>query len=447
MDLYRYAANDRRGAFHYVRELAGGMLVALCGRQADTMRPLAAAAQHTECRRCAAARAELVEPAAVEAPAVGAVEEQPAAEQDAPALYRPIHSRRGAGHYRRPGTASSYCGRTVEAAPVGPQSVTGICQPCAKAEARDRVAAEQVAADHTADGPTLAERAGVGYALVGTGRRVHYSNNDDTLCGREVTRYTDGLDDRHDALCARCIDAAEHRAYARALADASPLAAAAVDLAETVEQADADREAAEERAAERQHRADTHHATHATAYELARSAVAAFVREMPKGGALRVPVVDGAPVEATLTRDDLHAIAYSGHTTAEAVDRVHAALSAHVRYGTRELHLMFPAQGMRPALYLPDVLALLRRRDDDQAQREAAAFARAGRAVDAVTHAEETGARVATVEDAEALYAAQLVTEADATAGTWRGEWIGDRTTTTAPTLFDLTTEQGALFA
>lgn len=52
-----------------------------------------------------------------------------------------------------------------------------------------------------------------------------------------------------------------------------------------------------------------------------------------------------------------------------------------------------------------------------------------------------------TVEEVEARYAAQLVTEADATDGTWRGEWIGERTTTTAPALFDLDAEQGSLFA
>ncbi|MGW4727650.1 hypothetical protein ACWEQC_00350 [Streptomyces shenzhenensis] len=45
----------------------------------------------------------------------------------------------------------------------------------------------------------------------------------------------------------------------------------------------------------------------------------------------------------------------------------------------------------------------------------------------------------------EARLAAALVTEAEATAGTWRGEWIGERTT--APTLFPLDREQGALFA
>ncbi|MGI5041629.1 hypothetical protein ACM9HB_34935, partial [Streptomyces sp. JAC128] len=67
------------------------------------------------------------------------------------------------------------------------------------------------------------------------------------------------------------------------------------------------------------------------------------------------------------------------------------------------------------------------------------------RAVDAVTYAEETGAHVATVADAEALFAAQLVTETDADAGTWRGEWIGEQVD---DGLFALESgaEQGALF-
>jgi len=164
-------------------------------------------------------------------------------------LYRPAYPRsRGAAHYRRPGTSASYCGRTVEAAPTEEKYVTGVCRTCVKAEQRDRVAAEETAADRAIGGPTLAERAGMRYALVGKGRRVHYSNNDDTLCGREVTEYTDGVDQRHSNLCALCIRAAEERAYARALAAASPLAAAAVDLAETVEQADTDRAAAEDEA-------------------------------------------------------------------------------------------------------------------------------------------------------------------------------------------------------
>ncbi|RMB83664.1 hypothetical protein [Streptomyces shenzhenensis] len=46
---------------------------------------------------------------------------------------------------------------------------------------------------------------------------------------------------------------------------------------------------------------------------------------------------------------------------------------------------------------------------------------------------------------AQAQQAAALVTEAEATADTWRGKWIGERTT--APALFSLDREQGALFA
>ncbi|MGW5673954.1 hypothetical protein ACWEV4_02485 [Streptomyces sp. NPDC003860] len=353
----------------------------------------------------------------------------------APALYRPVHSRRGAGHYRRPGTASSYCGRTVEAAPVGAQSVNGVCQQCAKAEQRDRVAAEQIAADRSVDGPTLAQRAGVRYALVGKGRRAHYSpNNDDTLCGREVTKYTDGLDKRHPELCARCITAAEERAYGRALAAASPIAAAAERLAETVEQADAEQaatstgesarvpgtlvdpwtwirretssnaarraaQAAEERAERRQHLADSRGAN---AYPLAVAAVRQVVHEMARGGALRVHVTEGSP-DAYLSRDDLHALAYSGHTTADAVARVRVAVAAHIHHGARDVHEMSPALGMRPALYLPDVMALLNRWD-----------------------------------------AAQVATEAEAEAGTWRGKWIGEQPTNA---LFNVEQdEQGALF-
>ncbi|MEU0170160.1 hypothetical protein ABZ214_32715 [Streptomyces iakyrus] len=95
-------------------------------------------------------------------------------------------------------------------------------------------------------------------------------------------------------------------------------------------------------------------------------------------------------------------------------------------------------------------------RDDDQVvtetrldQAEAEAdkqFGRTARAVDAVEYAEQVEARVETVEDAEALYAAALVTEAEATEGTWRGDWIGEQPLGEA--LFDVEqdTEQGALF-
>ncbi|MEU3102943.1 DUF6884 domain-containing protein [Streptomyces griseoflavus] len=529
MDLYRYANNDRRGALHYVHEVAGGMLVALCGRQADGMRPLAAAVKHTECRRCAAARAELVEPAAVEA-----VEEQPAAvevaEQTSPALYRPAAPRRrGVGHHRRPGTGSSYCGRTLEANPSEAALFTGTCQPCAKGEARERVAAEQTVAELTVDGPTLAERAGMRYALVGTGRRVHYSNNDDTLCGREVTSYTDGLDDRHNSLCARCINAAEQRAYARALAAASPLAAAVVDLAETVEAVDAEREkAAEQRVviipcgaakldreapARELYTGSYHRACARAAAALTATGgtvvilsalhglvpldrvLAPYEMRMGAPGSVTADVLREQARELGLDRaDDVTILAGLSYTAPALAVWPHAATPlaglpgmghqlralAAIADGEQE-----PAAEEAPALYAPRGLRNLTTghvldestgraycgaelagpngaavltcaacrhvRDHQPADAlEAdldAQFARAARAVDAVTHAEETGARVATLADADALYAAQLVTEADATDGTWRGEWIGERTTTTAPTLFDLATEQGALFA
>lgn len=89
----------------------------------------------------------------------------------------------------------------------------------------------------------------------------------------------------------------------------------------------------------------------------------------------------------------------------------------------------------------PDAEAVLDRMETD----DAAAFVTVTRAVDAVEHAEETGAAVATVEEAEALYAAALVTEADAADGTWQGEWIGEQPT---DTLFAVEppAEQGALF-
>jgi hypothetical protein len=66
--------------------------------------------------------------------------------------------------------------------------------------------------------------------------------------------------------------------------------------------------------------------------------------------------------------------------------------------------------------------------------------------LDAVEHAEQVGARVETVEDAEALYATRVVTEAEATDGTWRGRWIGEQQN--ADVLFYLApdVEQGALF-
>ncbi|NML50557.1 hypothetical protein HHL19_12890 [Streptomyces sp. R302] len=50
-----------------------------------------------------------------------------------------------------------------------------------------------------------------------------------------------------------------------------------------------------------------------------------------------------------------------------------------------------------------------------------------------------------TVEDVEARHAAELVTEAEATAGTWRGQWIGEHPDALFPARPDR--EQGSLFA
>ncbi|WP_069874813.1 hypothetical protein [Streptomyces malaysiensis] len=91
----------------------------------------------------------------------------------------------------------------------------------------------------------LYKRAEVRHAAVGRGRRVHYSpSNDDTLCGKEVTAYLDLTEatarfNRGDELCARCVKAAEERAYGISLAAASPLAGAAAELVEFVEAGEA----------------------------------------------------------------------------------------------------------------------------------------------------------------------------------------------------------------
>ncbi|MFI9203319.1 hypothetical protein [Streptomyces sp. NPDC053048] len=96
---------------------------------------------------------------------------------------------------------------------------------------------------------TFTEQVGVRYAVIGKGKRVHYSpSNDDGLCGRAITAYLDVWDavalfDKGYELCRPCHRAAEKRAEARRLADASPIAAAVIALVETVEQGDAEQAA------------------------------------------------------------------------------------------------------------------------------------------------------------------------------------------------------------
>ncbi|WP_432194735.1 zinc finger domain-containing protein [Streptomyces sp. bgisy027] len=82
----------------------------------------------------------------------------------------------------------------------------------------------------------------------------------------------------------------------------------------------------------------------------------------------------------------------------------------------------------------------------DRKAEDALSTAYAAR-VNAATEArlDQVEAEVATVEDAEALYAAALVTEADATDGTWRGAWIGEQQAADVLFVVDQAEEQGAL--
>ncbi|MGP3687385.1 hypothetical protein ACTVZO_22230 [Streptomyces sp. IBSNAI002] len=304
------------------------------------------------------------------------------------------------GHYAKPGTHTSYCGRELQHDPNTPIAQR-VCKSCAKAEKADRVAAEQVAADRAAEGPTLAERAGVRYCHVGTGRRVHYSpSNDDTLCGYEVREYTDGPTGEQQ-LCARCIKAAEERAYARSLAAASPLAAAAVQRAETVEAADAERAPA--------------------------NVIRVAARGFRRGGSSLTEMITTVHTNCPCKIGKTLVGTYATKAEADA-----AVTETAQDTGRPVTHCMWS----RPLNATPNQVEA----------EQAAAFDTAARAVDAVEHAEETRAAVATVEDAEALYAAALVTEADADAGTWRGQWIGEQQ---ADTLFAVErhVEQGALFS
>jgi hypothetical protein len=287
------------------------------------------------------------------------------------------------GHYAKPGTHTSYCGRELMHEPN-----TGIrnriCQPCTKAERADRIAAEQHAAAFSVDTPPLTERAGVRYCTVGTGRRVHLSNNDDTLCGREVTEYTDGSAFVGGAeLCARCDRAAEERAYARALAAASPLAAAAVALAEAVEAVDAEQAAA--------------------------ASVEAYVaREYP---ALAELLADGPTPNERRLATLRETIAATGGTW--TTDRVDETLTA---------------------AGLPTNLA------------SCWGLLRYVAAADGLTETGPAAYTAPTVEDVEARQAAELITEAEATEGTWRGQWISQQANDAALFTLAADAEQGALF-
>ncbi|MEU9141695.1 DUF6884 domain-containing protein [Streptomyces sp. NPDC048404] len=407
-------------------------------------------------------------------------------------MYRPAAPRsRGAGHHRRPGTTASYCGRTVEATPSPDTAFTGTCQPCAKAERADRVAAEQHAAAFSLDTPPITERARVRYCTVGTGRRVHLSSNDDTLCGREVTEYTDGTAFLAGAeLCARCDRAAEDRAYAFALAAASPLAAAAVDLAETVEQADA--EAAEQPlviipcgAAKLDHEAPAAELYTGSYHQACARAAAALTAN--GGTVLILSALHGlVPLDRVLAPYDMRMGAAGSVTPALlreqarelGLDRAaDVTILAGLSYTAPALavwpHAETPLAGLPGMGHHMRTLAAIATAEEAPATTGPALYAPAGlrnlttghllddatgRAYCGAELAGPNGAAVLTctacrhtrnaqAADVEARLAAEMVTEADATDGTWRGEWIGPRADDALFTMDTSHAEQGALFA
>ncbi|APD18694.1 hypothetical protein SEA_MOJORITA_53 [Streptomyces phage Mojorita] len=146
---------------------------------------------------------------------------------------------------------------------------------------------------------------------------------------------------------------------------------------------------------------------------------------------------------------------------AEALPEVRAVIRRHRGFSRRRLLI---------SELTADQLAQQREQEQQRAaarldrveQQAAAAFADVTRAADAVEHAEQAEAGVDTVAEAVTLYdahlaadallddelrhAAALVTEAEATAGTWRGEWIGDTPADAILFVADRTVEQGALF-
>ncbi|MEU5302233.1 hypothetical protein ACH4YO_23810 [Streptomyces noursei] len=84
---------------------------------------------------------------------------------------------------------------------------------------------------------SLAERANVRYAIVGRGKRIHYSGNDDTLCGKVISEYLDVcdvvelLDHKGYDWCTPCGTRAERRAEARDADAATPITESAEQIA------------------------------------------------------------------------------------------------------------------------------------------------------------------------------------------------------------------------
>lgn len=309
---------------------------------------------------------------------------------------------------------------------------------------------------------TFTEQAGVAYALVGRGKRVHYSpRTDDTLCGRAIAEYLDleqavALFDKGRELCASCHKAAEQRAEARRLAEASPLAAAAVALAETVEQVDA------ERAVEPRYVVE----------HLGDSDYGVWDGHGVEWAVEQTTLEDATETAARLNREYAEARAagpmvHRFHSTGEAYDATQGRehiLDGDVLVIEREQVVGFLRSAWPGAV--------------TTAHGELATFTRDPRVIDdgkyaatvdlAEQVAREHGFPVATlhtappeseqqtegeVAEAKLADAVEAVEQAEAADGTWRGGWISGEDESAAPeALFDVDQgegegDQGALFS
>ncbi|MFB7452826.1 hypothetical protein [Streptomyces sp. NPDC056194] len=146
---------------------------------------------------------------------------------------------------------------------------------------------------------------------------------------------------------------------------------------------------------------------------------------------------------------------------AEALPEVRAVIRRHRGFSRRRLYVSELTADQLAQQHEQEQQRAAARLDAVEEQA-AAEFAATTHAADAVEYVEQVEAGVATVVEAVALYdvhlaadplvddelrhAAALVTEAEATEGTWRGQWIGDTPADAILFVADRTVEQGALF-
>ncbi|MFH9430252.1 hypothetical protein ACH4JZ_18415 [Streptomyces sp. NPDC017615] len=114
------------------------------------------------------------------------------------------------------------------------------------------------------------------------------------------------------------------------------------------------------------------------------------------------------------------------HTISAYAEALIINRTLHTAAEVRAAKLWIERVGRAPAHTEQQLDAAAEAHLDQVETEESEHFQNAARAADAVRHAEQTGARVDTLAEAEALYAAQMVTEAEADDGTWRGAWIGN---------------------